>query len=245
MSVHSRRASIQDKIDQTRFLLQQMHFGRPSVRDGAAFTSQVNSLVIQAWPPEIGMRKQTTSHRLIEMWATDLVLDFSATASTPAFGARGRAARLLSQSLILNLWRRAKELLCFVLQSSWLTGLSRSSRTWTRRPELWNTFSAKFQTRSTTEYASYRLSSECERHWRNTHARTRTNTGAHAAHCTLKWMQRRAKWLMFGPISCLTLAAASASAPPFSAHFLPGWNNNDNNNDISLHHTSISNSHRK
>lgn len=51
----------------------------------------------------------------------------------------------------------------FLLQSSWLTGLSRSSRTWTRRPELWNTSSAKSQTRSTTEYASYRLSSACER----------------------------------------------------------------------------------
>lgn len=49
----------------------------------------------------------------------------------------------------------------FLLQSSWSAGLDRSSRTWTRRPELWNRSLAKSQTRSTTEYGFYKLSSEC------------------------------------------------------------------------------------
>lgn len=178
MSVHSRRASRQDRPK--ALFIAANALWKAGVRHGAAFTSQVHSVVIQAWPPEMGMRKQMADRNVGDWfgpWSFSNRID-------PGL----QHARLLSQSLILNLWRRAKELLCFVLQSSWLTGLSRSSRTWTRRPELWNTFSAKFQTRSTTEYASYRLSSECERHGRN--ARARTHTGAHAAHCTLKWMQR-------------------------------------------------------
>lgn len=63
----------------------------------------------------------------------------------------------------INHWVLGNVLSALFLQSSWLTDLSRSSRTWMRRPELWNTSSAKSLMRSMTEYASYRLSSEYER----------------------------------------------------------------------------------
>lgn len=49
------------------------------------------------------------------MWPTDFVLDFfSAITLTPVFCMRAPVTLLLLQSLILNLWRRAKELSCFV-----------------------------------------------------------------------------------------------------------------------------------
>lgn len=117
------------------------------------------------------------------MWTTVFVVGFSATASTPAVTSRARVLAPVPFTHLEFVAVCQRALVLLFLQSSWLTGPSRSSRTWTRRPELWNTFSAKFQTRSTTEYASYRLSSECEWQWRNTDPHTHTQ--GHTLHTGL------------------------------------------------------------
>lgn len=69
--------------------------------------------------------------------------------------------RLLEASHLLLLWWLSVScgrVLC--VQSTWLTGLSGSSRTWMKELALWNRSSAKSLTKSTTESVSCRQSSE-------------------------------------------------------------------------------------
>ncbi len=69
--------------------------------------------------------------------------------------------RLLEASHLLLLWWLSVSCGCVLcVQSTWLTGLSGSSRTWMIELALWNRSSAKSLTKSTTESVSCRQSSE-------------------------------------------------------------------------------------